>query len=482
MAAITWRNIEAPSLGDPSRTLQGAQQGFNNAFATLGDMLKGYQANEAKNWDITKVNNTEAFLAEAATKFRTPEEFKAALASGQLQGMAGANGAQIDQTAVRNFMDTRLSTLQQRTTAENVFTDQLLDRQMQPLVQQATALAAKGDEAGFNALVAGTPGLDRYIGTLTKNMVDGQRGATKFKWEGEDQQIQLAAEGRAAALAPLQQAQIRASTNASNAAAESSRNSSKVSAAQLKATQAELLRTDKLTEASRKQIIENGPLAGGYLGTGDGLQKLQAGTKNIPGLSDGQSEEIQAALQEIAAKGGIPVEGADGKTYRVPVSVSAALSAISASGSGWWLRDKGRANQVVETLTEMYQKPDFQSQLRDSMVALKLNPAAEPAAAKEKSFTEALGFGASAPAAATAAAKAPGVALSDQWKTGNAAVDDAFSQELARRGKTMIPGLVLTPDGALDPRSDPAVLTQIRNQVIQSLPKPTEAQKKSLKQ
>lgn len=490
MAQITWRNVDPPNLGDPFRSLQGAQGSFNQAFQNLGDILKSYQDMNVANAGVLRGNNTEDVFSRVAAKYNTPEAFKAGMDSGEIPALVASYQGALDRPAVRQFLDARGTKLIQDATLQNTYTDQVTERALQPKVQQAQALAAKGDKAGFDAYMAANPDLARHIGTLTQAAVTGQRAAQQFTWAGENQdfarrdQVLQEEEGkRKADLFPLEQEKIRAAIRASDASAGRDRISGQLASAQLRATQAELARGDKLAKEARDLIVKNGPLGGGVLGVGDGMLQLQKGMKDMPGVSDKQAEVIQAKLQQWAAEGGVPVKGADGKITRFPVSVSAALSAISSTGSNLYpasfFRGAGRAADVEEALLKTYQNPEFLQSLGQSMQALGMTPS--EAKAPEPTGVQALMERVRSKSPVTAApAETPSVKLPDQFKTGNAALDKAFSEEVWRRAQTAIPGVVVT-NGVLDARSNPDLLLQIRNQVAASMPKPTPAEKKSPK-
>ena len=118
--AITWRNIDAPNMGDPSRTLTSAGNSFRDMFSGLQTELGNFQANEEANWQQNKENNTNAFLARLS-EFQTPEEAQAALASGELRGMLEGFGAQVDQRLAADRMGSLVQNLQERAMAAQQF-------------------------------------------------------------------------------------------------------------------------------------------------------------------------------------------------------------------------------------------------------------------------------------------------------------------------------------------------------------------------
>jgi len=117
---ITWRNIDAPNMGDPSRTLASAGNAFRDMFSGLQTELGNFQANEEANWQQNRENNTNAFLARLA-EFQTPEEAQAAMASGELRGMLEGFGAQVDQRLAADRMGSLIQNLQERAMAAQQF-------------------------------------------------------------------------------------------------------------------------------------------------------------------------------------------------------------------------------------------------------------------------------------------------------------------------------------------------------------------------
>ena len=150
MAAITWRNVDAPDVRDVSAAMLQGQNGINAGFDGLNKILAERKAIEEANWQQQKTNNTNAFLNEIA-KYRTPEEYQAALASGELGNTMGTFGAQIDQQAARTAMDKQLGLLRDRQTADYNFDKTTQDRLNEPIKGALLAQALNGDIAGAKA-------------------------------------------------------------------------------------------------------------------------------------------------------------------------------------------------------------------------------------------------------------------------------------------------------------------------------------------
>lgn len=163
MAAITWRNIEAPSIGEVSRAMSVANQTINSGFDSFGNVLKKQEATDQGNWNQVKENNTQDFLNKLYSA-QGADGFKALQDSGELDRMIAANGAQIDRAAARSAMDTRLGTLQQRDLDTINYGNKVLDNQQAPIMESLKVAAQKGDQKGFDAIVAANPNLRHLSG------------------------------------------------------------------------------------------------------------------------------------------------------------------------------------------------------------------------------------------------------------------------------------------------------------------------------
>lgn len=137
MPAITWQNVQGPSLAQASAPLLAAQQGFTSAFGQLNDALKERETIENKNWDVTKSNNTAAFL-DAVAKYTDPEKLKAAQGdpNSDLNQMRSQFGNQVDMDKVRGAADARaLQTMQQAKEAI-AYQDVMRNEKTAPLIDQ----------------------------------------------------------------------------------------------------------------------------------------------------------------------------------------------------------------------------------------------------------------------------------------------------------------------------------------------------------
>ena len=196
-APITWRSIMGQSLADASRPLEAATRTFNAGFENLRDVLRGAQATQDTNAKQVVTNNTNDALNQIYG-FQSAEDFNKAQTSGLFQQLMG-QGAQIDQTAVRNALDGRLAILQQRDKQGWEYSNAAQDQREAPIKDQILAAANSGDMLTANILRTGNPNL-RNQAVLEKALHDAQRqivtegqADTRFKWNQaeEDQKARL---------------------------------------------------------------------------------------------------------------------------------------------------------------------------------------------------------------------------------------------------------------------------------------------------
>lgn len=194
---ITWRTVTGPSLADASRPLESAQRSIDKAFSGLSGVLKETEDTDSANWNQIKENNTQEFMSKLYSA-QGAEGFKALQDSGELERMIAANGAQIDQAAVRAAMDSRLGTLQQRDKQGWEFANAALDQQESPVVNQVKSMLAQGNLEGAKPLIAslsprGQANMFTALDATERQLVERARGDTEFGWKGaaESQNQQL---------------------------------------------------------------------------------------------------------------------------------------------------------------------------------------------------------------------------------------------------------------------------------------------------
>lgn len=148
---ITWRNVNGPSLGDPSVALARAQQSIGSVFDPFATALKQQETIDAANWENQKKNNTEAFM-QTLFKANDPTSLAKLKESGALDQIIEANGAQIDKAAARTALDARMGVLQDRQTKEWAFNDAARTQVDAPVLAQARSLIYEGKFSDAQAL------------------------------------------------------------------------------------------------------------------------------------------------------------------------------------------------------------------------------------------------------------------------------------------------------------------------------------------
>lgn len=257
MAAITWRTVDAPNLGDPSRSLGMAQNSFNSIFDVLGKELSAREALVKENWDAGKAINTDQYLGRLQG-FQTPEQ--AAAAQAETQALRQGFGAQIDMPAVRNVESNLTENLQRRVTTGNAYATSQEDFAERDAVANLSAKIALGGTKALNEGLAANPNLSaRARASLAA-------AARKADFENEDQGFQRNADARAQQALDLQRRQL--SIQASEAAARSADRRAQNN--QLKLTDLMRQRELQLNEPSAKLESAKAALQGNML-TGVGI-------------------------------------------------------------------------------------------------------------------------------------------------------------------------------------------------------------------
>jgi hypothetical protein len=341
---------------------------------------------------------------------------------------------------------------------------------------------------GVGQILEANPALrNRFGADITRALLTRQGEQFRMVNEAEDQRFQREGAARAEARAPLELDQLRASTRASNAAAASSEASSRLSAAQLKAQTASDALTAKLEREKADKILKTGPLALGWFDNNTGAKTLRENLTGVGKLSEDEVQAVVAAAGAIQQQGGIPIK-VDGKTYRAPISISEVVAAATTKGSdtfgSTWRTDGGTASDIIKLLQKRYENKDFALSMLESMGAAGIAPGEDGTPAKARDAGTPAGRGAAPLAAAPMPAREvaalirgqqakgeyPGVKLPEALASGDYKRDKAFVDELTRRAKTMVPGVVIGSDGKVDlQRSDPDTLKLIRQQVDASL-------------
>lgn len=370
---ITWRTVNGPSLAEAGRPLESAQRSFDSAFTGLGGVLKQAEATDTANWNQAKENNTQNFLNQLYA-VQGAEGFKALQDSGELDRMLAANGAQIDRAAARSAMDGRLSTLQQRDKQGWEFANAALDQQESPVVNQVKGLLAQGNLEGAKPLIASLSarGQATMLGALDqreRQLVERARGDTEFGWKGAEEAFKqqqrplaLAIEQGKVDSIPLQQDQLRAQINSSNASAAASNESVLTSRANRDRVEAE---AEKARDLKKLGAALDGNLyKEGVFKDADtvDLAKLMKDT-GVGGTGGDAGEKRTKIIDRVnsLAKTGIEIKGPDGKPVTVPLPLGAVKASILGSSNTLLSWNEGYADSFEKNLKArmqaVYNKP-----------------------------------------------------------------------------------------------------------------------------
>ena len=375
---ITWRTVNGPSLAEASRPLESAQRSFDSAFTGLGGVLKQAEATDAANWNQAKENNTQNFLNKLYA-VQGAEGFKALQDSGELDRMLAANGAQIDRAAARSAMDGRLSTLQQRDKQGWEFANAALDQQESPVVNQVKGLLAQGNLEGAKPLIASLSarGQATMLGALDqreRQLVERARSDTEFGWKGAEEAfnqqkrpLALAVEQGKVDSIPLQQDQLRAQINSSNASAAASNENVLTSRANRDRLEAE---TEKARELKRLGTALEGNIYKDGVFTDSNTVDLAKIMKDFEFASKNNDtgairSEVTSRLNKLA-RDGIKIKGPDGKEETIPIPLGVVKASLLAS-NGDYFRD----GKYADT---------FEKELLSRLQGVRPSPIATPAA------------------------------------------------------------------------------------------------------
>ena len=355
MAAITWQNINGPSLAEASRPLEAAQRGVASMFSGFEDILKRREATQTANWDQTKLNNTNALLS-AVQGAKTPEEY-AAMEAGLREQMAGY-GAQVDAAAGRNALDGRLATLQQRAKTGWEFENASLDQKQAPVRDELMAAIGRRDFLTANILKSGNPEL-RNMAAIEKAQMDAARTQTVEGYAD-------ATEAQNALKRPLEIDKLnsdlltaKTSRAASEAQTAAALRNSEVAAAALedrrKANEA------ALRQASNTAALKDTMYQDGVYSNNDTPELIKLMTDSGIGHDVGERNAIIKRLTELQAKGiDVETQDANGKTVKttVPLSKSAVKAALLGADDEWFNSyNQGWANNIENSLKKAMQTP-----------------------------------------------------------------------------------------------------------------------------
>ena len=134
MAALTWKNIDAPDLRGVGLLTEQAGRSLNAGFDNFTNIIKERNKVEDANWNQGKENNIAA-LRSLVQGARTADEYNALMQSGKVDELSKKFGAQIDQKAAFDLIDNRLATLQGKDKAAIDYRKAILEEQSAPIIE-----------------------------------------------------------------------------------------------------------------------------------------------------------------------------------------------------------------------------------------------------------------------------------------------------------------------------------------------------------
>lgn len=158
---ITWQTIRGPSVAEAAAPLASAANTISKGLGGLVDVHKDYMTQE-------KDTNTAAFL-DAMSQYRSPQEYQAALESGQIDALRSQFGKYIDADKARTAMDTRGALLMEQNLAQDAFDQSLQTRAARPILEAYQERYLSGDVAGADAIAAANPNINFVAAMKDRN-------------------------------------------------------------------------------------------------------------------------------------------------------------------------------------------------------------------------------------------------------------------------------------------------------------------------
>ena len=359
MAAITWRNIDAPDLRGSMQGMTLAQRGFQQGLDSLQGILDQQAKTEQANWEQQKRNNTDE-LKNLLFNAKTPEE--AAAIQSQITERLTAMGAQVDANAVRTAADARVPELQRRALEGIDYNNKQTDAKDAPILNRLKALALQDPIAAAAAMnesglsERGRLALQESLRGITKENVAEDRASTEFGWKGRkfEEDMKMAPLDRAAKQASIASSNASASLSAMRARQleEEIRNGG--TPEQLKARSENMLKT---IEASRKEGMAANNWGSDVFTNGIGRKAFDDQLKHIPA---NEQEDARKELSKFAPKGiEVTYTNAEGKQVKetMPLSADLAILAVNSTEDGMLpniLGAKNRGEAAVKWIKDKF--------------------------------------------------------------------------------------------------------------------------------
>jgi len=320
MAAITWRNVDAPDFSSSARMLGQAGDSFNNMFGVLNKQLEKHQAIGEQNWQNTANNNTDAFMGEMRKRYTTPEAYAAAQASGEVDALREQYGAQINVPAARELMYKMPENLQRQAVTQQAFAENRLHEKFKGTIAQALTqtMNGQGKEARTMLAKSGMPP-ELQARTLADILTTEQQG-----------------------LRSTQQTEAHNSLMANRAAEDAWRAAQTKLAGQPK--KPDLGDITKMTDARKapyQERLSNTAFGGDKYDSPKAAESIVAllsstGTSPLSGSPAAFTQKLVAALvgKGVATPDGKVLVSIGGKSIRVPLTEGLIKKAISDDDGG----------------------------------------------------------------------------------------------------------------------------------------------------
>lgn len=147
--AITWQNINAPSVEGALRPLLASQQSVDAALSSLTNILRGVETTDTANVAALRKYNTDEAL-NTVMGFKTAADLQNAQQTGSLQQVLDSQtGGAYDKASVRNVLDTRPAVLMDRDVAQDNYQENQRVRAEKPLYDSILAEAYKDPNKGL---------------------------------------------------------------------------------------------------------------------------------------------------------------------------------------------------------------------------------------------------------------------------------------------------------------------------------------------
>lgn len=211
--AITWRNVSGPTGAEELRALQGASSMIGNSLGGLQTALTNYQAEQGKQFQQRKDDNTLAFRQSLMDTYKTPEALQAAIADGSVSRLQAQFGNEINAKDVLGAGEARLTQLRQNDMAGRQYSNQVAQDTAAPILSEIKSAVLAGDSPRARQLMAAVD--PRFQGDAAESILGGEKNLFGF-------QVAKNTEQRAGQSHELDLRKGEASIRASNASAAAS--------------------------------------------------------------------------------------------------------------------------------------------------------------------------------------------------------------------------------------------------------------------